>query len=123
MVGIQLTFSLLFMGLAIWLLRPVFRRQQDRPARTTWFRRGKQRVATRRRVFAVPPCGDDAMGWKERHFTRTDVFTKLFVMPATAVAAVFLILASQIDETCGRAFTDLWRQGYWLARYSTLPFN
>ena len=76
-------------------------------------RGGRARKArARRRWWDRPECGDDAMGWKERHFARTDVFTRLVVLPATVLVSVFLVLAVGIDESILRAFADLWRQGF-----------
>jgi hypothetical protein len=51
------------------------------------------------------------MGWKERYFARTDVVTKLVVLPATVLVSVFLVLAVGIDESILRAFADLWNGG------------
>ncbi|MDR3637573.1 MAG: ABC transporter permease subunit [Isosphaeraceae bacterium] len=106
MVGLQLCGGMLLLVLSVLLLRPVFRRQEDKPRRLNWFH-----APRRARVFARPACGDDAMLWKERYFTRTDVFTKLVVLPATIVVTVGLVLGSQLDETVGRVVGDYWQNG------------
>ncbi len=45
MVGLQFGAAALFLFLAVWRLRPVFRRQEETPARRTWFAAGGARGA------------------------------------------------------------------------------
>ena len=52
------------------------------------------------------------MLWKERHFARTDVFTKLVVLPATILLTVSVILSGQFDEKVVRSFSAVWQRGY-----------
>jgi ABC-type transport system involved in multi-copper enzyme maturation permease subunit len=114
MVGLQLGVAALFLGLAVWQLRPTFRRHEATQPRRKWFEgKTKARQARPRRWYDRPECGDDAMGWKERHFARTDVFTKMVILPATVLVSVFLVLAVGIDESIPRAFADLWQRGFW----------
>ncbi len=110
MVGLQLGAAALMISLAVWRLRPAFRRHEATQPWRNWF--GARRAAKgRRRLWDRPACGEDAMLWKERHFARTDVFTKLVVLPATVMVSTILILASGIDESLGRAVAGLWREG------------
>lgn len=106
MVSIQVAGSALLLLLSVLLLRPVFRKQEERSHRLNWFE-----DRSRSRLLARPACGQDAMLWKERHFTRTDVFTKLVVLPATIALSVGLIFTSQLDEVVGAILRDLWLNG------------
>jgi ABC-type transport system involved in multi-copper enzyme maturation permease subunit len=120
MVGFQVAMGLLFLLIAIWQLRPTFRRQEVTRSRLNWF--GDR--PPRWRWLARPECGERAVLWKECHFTRTDVFTKLCVLPATIILTVVLVLFGMIDETGWLAFTDLARTGYATAGAdSRLRFN
>jgi len=51
------------------------------------------------------------MLWKERHFARTDVFTKLAVLPATILLTVYVIRYWQFDETVVHSFSAVWHYG------------
>jgi ABC-type transport system involved in multi-copper enzyme maturation permease subunit len=111
MVGLQLGTAALFVWLAVWQLRPAFRRHEATQPRRKWFEGKKIKKARPPRWYDRPECGGDAMGWKERHFARTDVFTKMVVLPATVVVTVFLVLVVGIDESLMQAFTNPWNQG------------
>jgi ABC-type transport system involved in multi-copper enzyme maturation permease subunit len=112
MVGLQLGSAAFLILLAVWRLRPAFRRHEATQPRRKWFEgREKARKVRDPRWWDRPECGDDAMAWKERYFARTDVLTKLVVLPATVFASVLLVLSSGIDESIPRAFTDLWERG------------
>ena len=113
MVGLQVGTAVVLVGLAVWQLRPAFRRHEATQPRRKWFESaGKAGRRSRpRRWYDRPDCGDDAMGWKERHFARSDILTKLVVLPATVLVSVFLILVVGIDESIPRAFADLWQRG------------
>jgi ABC-2 family transporter protein len=63
MVGSQVVYGTLFIALAVWQLRPAYRRHEEREGRQT----GSARLA--RRWFAVRPCGDDPVFWKEAYFS------------------------------------------------------
>ena len=112
MVGLQLGASALMILLAVWRLRPTFRRQEATQPRRKWFERKTARPARAPRWWDRPECGEDAMGWKERYFARTDIVTKLVVLPATVAVSVILVLSVGIDESLIRAFTDLWNGGF-----------
>ena len=115
MVGLQFAWAALMILLAVWRLRPTFRRHAEaRPGRSWFGARDKDRRKSRvrRRWWDRPECGDDAMGWKERNFIRSDAFTRMVVLPATVMVSVVLILGVGVDETIPRAFADLWRQGF-----------
>jgi len=108
LVGLQTTAGLLFLLVAMQQLRPAFRRQETGNRRVTWFVRTPRRTRWLRR----PECGSDAMLWKECHFAKTDVFTKLFVLPSTVLLTIFLIFASGIDESFWHALKELYSNGY-----------
>jgi hypothetical protein len=105
---IQVVLSLLLLLYSMVLLRPIFRRQEGTVARSTWFRFERRRP----RWLAPPPCGADAMLWKERYYTRTDVFTKMVVLPATIVLVVFTVLAAGIDESLIHGLRGLFEGGF-----------
>ncbi|WP_435011333.1 ABC transporter permease subunit [Tundrisphaera lichenicola] len=111
MVGLQLAGAGLMILLAVWQLRPTFRRHAEARPRRGWFGRADRGPRARRRIWDRPECGDDAMGWKERYFIQTDAFTRMVVLPATVLVSVVLILVVGIDETLRNAFVDLWRAG------------
>ncbi len=112
MAGLQLGAAALMVLLAVWQLRPTFRRHEATQPRRTWFGpRGPRRPGRRPRWWDRPACGDDAVLWKERYFARTDVFTKLVVLPATILVSTILIMASGLDESLGEAARNLWRGG------------
>jgi ABC-type transport system involved in multi-copper enzyme maturation permease subunit len=108
MVGLQLAAGVFFLLVAMMQLRPTFRRQETSARRLAWFG-PRQRPS---RWLRRPACGEDAMLWKERHCVRTDVFTKLFVLPATIILTVGVILASGLDDNVVRCFNELVRTGY-----------
>lgn len=108
MVGLQVGVGALFILIAAWRLRPIFRRQEESRPRLTWF---SARVR-RPRWLNRPECGSDAMLWKEKHFARTDVFTKLAVLPATIILTVSVVLGSRFDETVLDSFSAVWAHGY-----------
>ena len=80
---------------------------REPPAFRLVLRKGTPPALARR-----PECGNDAMLWKERHFARTDLFTKLVVLPATIVLTVFVLLQGELDEKVVRSFMSVWRFGY-----------
>ncbi len=119
MVGLQIGVGLLFILIAARVLRPTFRRQEESQPRLTWFSpRGR-----RPRWLRRPECGSDAMLWKERHFARTDVFTKLVLLPATIILTVCVILGGGFDEKVLDAFANVWRNGYSASSSGSLPLN
>ncbi|WP_406698336.1 ABC transporter permease subunit [Singulisphaera sp. Ch08] len=109
MVGLQTALGALFLLLAMQQLRPAFRRQETESRRLSWF--GPK--VRRPRWMSRPECGNDAMLWKECHFTRTDVFTKLVVLPATILLTVCVFLSSGVDESIWGAIKELYHEGYW----------
>ena len=111
MVGLQLGSAALMILLAVWRLRPAFRRHEATQPRRKWFEGKKNRPARAPRWWDRPECGEDAMAWKERHFARTDVLTKMVVLPATILVSVFIVLVVGLDEPIVRAFADLWQRG------------
>jgi ABC-type transport system involved in multi-copper enzyme maturation permease subunit len=110
MVALQLVLASLFVFLAVWRLRPAFRRQEETPARRTWFGNagGRRR---HRRWFARPECGTDAVLWKERYFAPADIFTKLVLLPAIVIVTLPLALITEAYGGLGEIAVDLWRNG------------
>jgi ABC-type transport system involved in multi-copper enzyme maturation permease subunit len=119
LIGIYTALGLGFLLLAIIRLRPTYHRQQAKPRRLDWF--GPK--VRRPRFLNRPPCGADAMLWKERWFGRTDVVTKLFVLPATILLTVGLVLFSGLDETAGQALRSLWVHGWHATVYGQPAFH
>ncbi len=112
MIGLQLGAAALMVLGAVWRLRPAFRRHEATQPRRKWFGdRAARRPARAPRWWDRPACGEDAMLWKERYFARTDVFTKLVVLPATVFLSVVLILGSGLDESLLKTLGDLRTQG------------
>jgi ABC-type transport system involved in multi-copper enzyme maturation permease subunit len=108
MMGLQWALGVLFLLIASWQLRPTFRRQEESQPWVTWFFRKIRRP----RWLSRPECGTDAMLWKERHFARTDLFTKLVVLPATIFLTVSVILSGDFDEKVVRSLSAVWARGY-----------
>jgi hypothetical protein len=119
MVGMQVGAGALFILIAAWWLRPIFRRQEESRPRLTWF--GSRARAPR--WLKRPECGPDAMIWKERHFARTDIFTKLVILPATIILTVTVILGGRFDETVRESFVDVWSKGYGVSTRDTIALN
>jgi ABC-type transport system involved in multi-copper enzyme maturation permease subunit len=119
MIGLQCALAVFFLLIASWQLRPTFRRQEASRRWLTWF----SDKARRPRWLGRPECGSDAMLWKERHFARTDLFTKLVVLPATIILTVFLILQGDLDEKVVRSFTSVWQSGYSALSPEPVLFN
>jgi hypothetical protein len=110
MVELQLTGAAALLLLAVWRLRPTFRRQEDTPARRTWFA-ANAGLRRRWRWLAPPACGDDAIGWKERHFAQTDIFTRMILLPAIVAVTLPLAIYTMIEGGIGDALLNFWRYG------------
>ena len=108
MMGLQCALAVLFLLIASWQLRPTFRRQEESRPWVAWFSRNLRRP----RWLSRPECGTDAMLWKERHFARTDLFTKFVVLPATILLTVSVLLGGRFDEKVMRSFSSIWHSGY-----------
>jgi ABC-type transport system involved in multi-copper enzyme maturation permease subunit len=119
MLGLQGALGVFFLVIAGWQLRPTFRRQEESRPWVTWFSRKMRRP----RWLSRPACATDAMLWKERHFARTDLFTKLVVLPATILLTVFVILAGDFDERVMRSFSSVWQHGYSAQSDGPIPLN
>jgi hypothetical protein len=111
MIGIHLGLGALLLLLSILQLRPTFRRQEEKPRRLTWFK-ARSKPGKPALVRPRSDCTEDPVFWKEWHFARTDIFTKLFVLPATVVLTVVLILGSGLDEWGVGAVRDIWFYGF-----------
>ena len=108
-MGLQLGGAGLFLLLAIWRLRPIFRRQEETSVRRPWFRSRKGR--RRRRWFAPPACGDDPIVWKERYFAPVDRFTRIVLLPAIVVITLPLALMTEVEGRLSGIAVDFWRLG------------
>jgi ABC-type transport system involved in multi-copper enzyme maturation permease subunit len=118
MVGLQLGGAALFLLLAVWRLRPTFRRQEEAPVRLRWFP-GREAKAGRRRWFARPECRGDAVLWKERYFAPTDRFTRLVLLPAIALVSLPLALMTEVEGNIGRRVVEFCQHGFHASRFGT----
>lgn len=118
-VALHLVGALLIFTIAVARLRPIFRKQEGATPRFAWFRKSERKL---KRAHA-PACRDDAMLWKERYFTRTDIFTKLVVLPATIIVTVVAVLGSGLDESFLYAVRNWFMGGGTGWGYSTEQFN
>jgi ABC-type transport system involved in multi-copper enzyme maturation permease subunit len=103
MMGLQLAFGSVLVLCSIVLLRPLFRRQGEDGRLGRW----TQRIKRGRRFLPRPPCGDDAMIWKERYVSRMSA-------PAKIVAGIVALLALGV---IGYATYEIAKDSYreWLA--------
>jgi hypothetical protein len=107
MIGNQLAGAMVLLVVAVWRLRPTFRRQEEMPARRA---RGRAKAGRgRRRWFAHPECGDDPILWKERYFTPVDRFTRVVVLPAIVVITLPLVLLTETEGHLGEIIADFLR--------------
>ncbi|HWE35123.1 MAG TPA: ABC transporter permease subunit [Isosphaeraceae bacterium] len=105
MVGLQLAFGSAFVLIAVWRLRPSFRRGEGRRAVGSALGR-----RWRWRVLARPPMGDDPVRWKEFHTSRTTGVSKLLaLLLGLAIAAMVGYAASYLAWP---AFQELREHGY-----------
>ncbi|MGP0069238.1 MAG: ABC transporter permease subunit, partial [Isosphaeraceae bacterium] len=116
MVKLQLGGAFLLLLIAIWRLRPTFRRQEETPARRTWFGGGRGR-SRRKRRFERPACGDDAILWKERYFAPSDLFTRMVILPAIVAVTFPLAMITEFHGDFSAAIQDLWRHGWQLTAH------
>jgi ABC-type transport system involved in multi-copper enzyme maturation permease subunit len=118
MVGLQLGAAALFLLLAVWRLRPTFRRQEETPVRRGWFkvREPKKRSP---RWFARPECGTDAVLWKERYFAPNDRFTRLVLVPAIALVTLPLAIFTEVEGNIGARVVDFCQHGFRGSRFGT----
>jgi hypothetical protein len=105
MVGSQVVYGTLFIALAVWQLRPAFRRHEGREGRQT----ASARLA--RRWFAVRPCGDDPVFWKEAFFSGSvgglgKQIARVILIGLLVLAVLGTLAASQF------AFGELREHGY-----------
>jgi ABC-type transport system involved in multi-copper enzyme maturation permease subunit len=110
MVSVQLAGAALLLMLAIWRLRPAFRRHEETPTRRTWFR--SMGAPLRRRWFAHPECGDDPILWKERYFAPVDRFTRLVLLPAIVLITLPLALITEVHGDIGRIAVEFAMRGF-----------
>jgi hypothetical protein len=110
-VELQLGAAAVLVLLAIWRLRPTFRRQEETPARRTWFR-GRSSKSRRPRWLDRPGCGEDAVLWKERYFAPADLFTKMVLLPAIIVVTLPLALATEVEGNLSGVLFELWQNGW-----------
>ena len=84
MAGLQMLGGLGLLALAAWRLRPVYRAQVGgaRGNRLGWLARVAGLKGRSR-----PPCGDDAMAWKERHAPESAWLARLALLVGLALVA------------------------------------
>lgn len=106
MIGIQLAAGTAFILVAVWRLRPSFRRGEGRRAVTSVL----GRHGWRWRVFARPAMADDPVRWKEFHTSRTGGAAKLAaVVLGLAIAGLVGYAAWYLAVP---AFRELREYGY-----------
>ncbi|SIO07745.1 ABC-2 family transporter protein [Singulisphaera sp. GP187] len=105
MMGLQAAYGILFVVIALLRLRGINRRDGEGrlTARFAAFRHG-------RRLLPRPECGDDAMMWKERYVSRTNLVTKIAVI--VIVFAVLCGLGYLTYDFGKPAFVELAANGY-----------
>jgi ABC-type transport system involved in multi-copper enzyme maturation permease subunit len=105
MMVLQLAFGAAFEGLAVWRLRPAFRKEGTR----SWFifRVLRQRAG---RLLPRPACGNDAMLWKEMHVAKTSPMTK--IVGCLVLALVGLLIAYTTSSLVIEAYRELCSAGY-----------
>jgi len=109
MMGLQVGFGAILIGIAAWRLRPNFR-AQDGPG--FWVRfSGRKQTQARRRFWPRPEVGDDAMFWKEVHVNRIDNGRRMFYS-LLAIGAIGLTLYATSDSVLG-AIDEAFHDGYW----------
>jgi ABC-type transport system involved in multi-copper enzyme maturation permease subunit len=109
-VGNQLGVAAILLVLAIWRLRPTFRRQEETPVRRTWFRAREGRKRSR---WSTPPaCGDDPILWKERHYAPVDRFTRLILLPAIVFVTLPLAMMTELEGRLSGVLHAFWWQGF-----------
>ena len=111
MLQLQVAMTALMLLLAVWQLRPAFRRQAASRVRRPWFA-----VVRRRHWFTRPACGDDAVFWKERYFASTARSTKLVLVLAMAAVTALLASVTEVDGRASQVFRLLWEEGYSASR-------
>lgn len=106
MIGLQLAWGLALVLWSIARLRPIFRKAGE-PVR--WLR-WSTRTSPKKRFLPRPPCGDDAMLWKERHVTRMSRGGK--IVGSLIVLCLGALLAYTTFTTAGPAFLELADNGF-----------
>jgi ABC-type transport system involved in multi-copper enzyme maturation permease subunit len=107
MVGHQAVGTLVLLGLATWLLRPIFRRQDGGVARKL----GKGRIGRfLTRNWWKRPVGDRAMLWKETYGTPGSLLA--VIVSLITVATVALIARDPLNECMPRVWSELLSHGY-----------
>ncbi len=91
----QISFGLVFVGLAVLRLRPASADIDSGRSAETWARpsTGHARTSSPRwiaRILGRPPVSDDPMAWKERHVARLGPALRSVGLLATIFSAVFL---------------------------------
>lgn len=107
MIELQTAMSVALVLLAVWQLRPAFRRETERAARRSWF------AAWRGRSWrARPQCDDDPIFWKERYFAMTSRGARLVLVPAVVVVTFVLMMVTEFEGRASQVFRLLWTKGY-----------
>ena len=105
--------------LAIWRLRPIFRRQEETRPRRKWFRSAK--AAAGGAAAMARPARSAATTrslWKERYFAPVDRFTRFVLLPAIIVITLPLALMTEVEGGSAGILVDLPRNAASTARRS-----
>ncbi|MBX6314560.1 MAG: ABC transporter permease subunit [Isosphaeraceae bacterium] len=87
MVLLQLAYGPLLIAIAARRLRPIAQRQEGRPR---WEIRLDERGRRRWRLLPRPPCGHDAMFWKEKYTARIGGIARLLLLLLNLTGLVLL---------------------------------
>ena len=101
----QTLLGLGFVRLSIRRLRPTFAREGGGGRPTFWS------LPRSLRIFARPPCGEDAILWKERYATPPGKLGRLLGIPITVVTG--LLLSYILLEFAVVAFSEMSRYGFY----------
>jgi len=110
LVGLQLLYGSLFVLLAVWRLRPIFKSQEGGAGQGRLARLNARLGRWRWRLWAKPDCGDDPMIWKELHSVRTSGLMKVFVLLVGLSLGSFLVYG--LISLGSRAFYEMLSWGY-----------
>lgn len=105
MIGSQLVYGAVFVTLAVWQLRPAFRRHEG------FARTGRLSHLLSRRWMRRRPCGDDPVYWKEAYFARSVGGLLRRVARLALPVLMVCVFIGAVDQS-RPAFRELWKSGY-----------
>jgi ABC-type transport system involved in multi-copper enzyme maturation permease subunit len=119
MVGHQAVGVCLMLGLAVWQLRPAFRRQTGGAAQGISASRALRWLVPK--IRPRPACGDSAMIWKETHGAAGSRLSLLVSFLSLVVIA--LIAYENLKDIMPAAWSELIRNGYRVDDYARKELN